>query len=196
MRKIKIYGLLTCVCLMMQSCLFNEDDIFDESSAQRAIASVNECQEILKGAANGWLLEYYTGEDGEYGGFNVLARFEITARGKPTLFIKFVIICKMNFRHDAVNPAVADNNGAIIQAVVKRHRHTDSRNNIFARCVFDYFLKRIFGAVLKRFCKKQIGACIACHAKLGQNYKPCALLLGAVNRLFDFFFIVCRVGNL
>ena len=50
---------------MMQSCLFNEDDIFDESSAQRAIASVNECQEILKGAANGWLLEYYTGEDGE-----------------------------------------------------------------------------------------------------------------------------------
>ena len=56
MRKIKIYGLLTCVCLMMQSCLFNEDDIFDESSAQRAIASVNECQEILKGAANGWLL--------------------------------------------------------------------------------------------------------------------------------------------
>ena len=68
MRKIKIYGLLTCVCLMMQSCLFNEDDIFDESSAQRAIASVNECQEILKGAANGWLLEYYTGHhiDGEY----------------------------------------------------------------------------------------------------------------------------------
>ena len=53
MRKIKIYGLLTCVCLMMQSCLFNEDDIFDESSAQRAIASVNECQEILKGAAMG-----------------------------------------------------------------------------------------------------------------------------------------------
>lgn len=55
MRKIKIYGLLTCVCLMMQSCLFNEDDIFDESSAQRAIASVNECQEILKGAAQ-WVV--------------------------------------------------------------------------------------------------------------------------------------------
>ena len=49
MRKIKIYGLLTCVCLMMQSCLFNEDDIFDESSAQRAIASVNECQGDFKG---------------------------------------------------------------------------------------------------------------------------------------------------
>ena len=30
----------------------------------------------FKGAANGWLLEYYTGEDGEYGGFNVLARFD------------------------------------------------------------------------------------------------------------------------
>lgn len=55
MRKIKIYGLLTCVCLMMQSCLFNEDDIFDESSAQRAIASVNECQEILKGCSQ-WVV--------------------------------------------------------------------------------------------------------------------------------------------
>lgn len=61
---------------MMQSCLFNEDDIFDESSAQRAIASVDECQEILKSAENGWLLEYFTGENGEYGGFNVLARFD------------------------------------------------------------------------------------------------------------------------
>lgn len=76
MRKFRIYGLLACLCLMMQSCLFSEKDIFDESSAERAIGSVNECQEILKSAPNGWLLEYYTGEDAEYGGFNILAKFD------------------------------------------------------------------------------------------------------------------------
>lgn len=75
MKKVKIYGFLACVCLMMQSCLFNEDDVFDESSAQRAIASVEECQELLRSAENGWAMEYYTGTDAEYGGFNLYAKF-------------------------------------------------------------------------------------------------------------------------
>lgn len=76
MKKYRIYTLLACVCMIMQSCLFNEEDIFDDSSAQRAIASVSECQEILKGAENGWLMEYYTGSDASYGGFNLLAKFD------------------------------------------------------------------------------------------------------------------------
>lgn len=76
MKNIKIYSLLGCLCLMMQSCLYSEDDIFDESSAQRAIASVNECKEVLKSAPNGWGLKYYTGEGAEYGGFNLFAKFD------------------------------------------------------------------------------------------------------------------------
>ena len=48
MKDIKLYSLLVCLCLLMQSCLFSEDDVFDQSSAQRAIASVNECREVLE----------------------------------------------------------------------------------------------------------------------------------------------------
>ena len=76
MKSIKIYGLLGCLCLMMQSCLFSEKDVFDESSAQRAIASVNEYKEVLESAENGWALKYYTGEGAEYGGYNIYAKFE------------------------------------------------------------------------------------------------------------------------
>lgn len=76
MKSIKIYGLLSCLCLMMQSCLFSEKDVFDESSAQRAIASVNEYKEVLESAENGWALKYYTGEGAEYGGYNIYAKFE------------------------------------------------------------------------------------------------------------------------
>lgn len=76
MKSIKIYGLLGCMCLMMQSCLFSEEDVFEDSSAQRAIASVNEYKEVLESAENGWALKYYTGEGAEYGGYNIYAKFE------------------------------------------------------------------------------------------------------------------------
>lgn len=76
MKNLKIYSLFACLCLLMQSCLFSEDDEFDTSSAQRAIASVNECQGILEGAENGWSLKYYTGKEAGYGGYNIFAKFD------------------------------------------------------------------------------------------------------------------------
>lgn len=62
--------------LILQSCLFSEDDYFDASSAQRAMASVEECKTILESASNGWHIEYYTGENAEFGGYNLYAKFE------------------------------------------------------------------------------------------------------------------------
>lgn len=76
MKDIKLYGLLACLCLLMQSCLFSEEDVFDNSSAQRAIASVENCQEVLQSASNGWLLEYYPGANAEIGGFSLIAKFD------------------------------------------------------------------------------------------------------------------------
>lgn len=76
MKNSKIYFLLGTLCLLLQSCLFDEEDVFDDSSAQRAMASVRECQEVLESASNGWLLEYYPGEGPEFGGYNLLARFD------------------------------------------------------------------------------------------------------------------------
>ena len=46
--------LLALVSIGLQSCLFSEEDIFDESSANRATADVAKCREILKEAPNGW----------------------------------------------------------------------------------------------------------------------------------------------
>ncbi|WP_217931588.1 DUF4302 domain-containing protein [Bacteroides caecimuris] len=77
MKKSKIYSLLACVCLLMQSCLFSEEDVFDQSSAQRAMESVEECNNLLQSSSNGWLMEYYPGYSLEdFGGFNLLAKFD------------------------------------------------------------------------------------------------------------------------
>lgn len=76
MNNVKIFGLLACWCLIMQSCLFSEEDVFDDTSAQRAMASVSECNEVLQSASNGWLLEYYPGDGPEFGGYNLIAKFD------------------------------------------------------------------------------------------------------------------------
>lgn len=76
MKKLSLYSLLACVCLMMQSCLFSEDDTFDQSSAQRASSSVEECKQALQSATNGWLMEYYPGDGLEFGGYNMLVKFD------------------------------------------------------------------------------------------------------------------------
>ena len=43
-----IYFLLALVCLGLQSCLFQEEDYFDDSSANRATADVKRCSELLE----------------------------------------------------------------------------------------------------------------------------------------------------
>ena len=60
---LSIYTLLALACIVLQSCLFSEEEIFDESSANRATADVIKCQEILKDVPNGWKLEYYIGSN-------------------------------------------------------------------------------------------------------------------------------------
>ena len=47
MKKYVAYCILLFVAVGLQSCLFQEDDFFGESSANRATNSVLECQEIF-----------------------------------------------------------------------------------------------------------------------------------------------------
>ena len=42
-----IYFLLALVCLGLQSCLFQEEDYFDDSSANRATADVKRCTQRM-----------------------------------------------------------------------------------------------------------------------------------------------------
>lgn len=75
MKRYVAYCMLLFLTVGFQSCLFQEDDIFEESSANRATNSVLECKEILKGSSNGWRLEYYAGTDYSYGGIVYFMKF-------------------------------------------------------------------------------------------------------------------------
>lgn len=73
---LSIYMLLTLTCVTLQSCLFSEEEVFDESSANRATADVIKCQEILKDVPNGWKLEYYIGNNYSAGAVTLLLKFD------------------------------------------------------------------------------------------------------------------------
>lgn len=74
--KITKYILLAFTCLGLQACLFQEDDIFEKSSANRAAENVAELQELLVNVPNGWKMEYYPGTDYSMGGITLLCRFD------------------------------------------------------------------------------------------------------------------------
>lgn len=75
MKKLLLYGLLIGTSLSMGSCLFSEDDLFEESSAERLNASVVEMKELLLSAENGWKLEYRYGSGGIEGAANIFMKF-------------------------------------------------------------------------------------------------------------------------
>lgn len=73
----KIYYLFCLVAVMMASaCTHEEEDLFDSSSADRADATIKAYTDILTGAENGWLMEYYPEMQQKYGGYNTLVKFE------------------------------------------------------------------------------------------------------------------------
>lgn len=74
--KISIYLLLALMCIGLQSCLFQEEDYFEDSSANRASADVERCSEILKSVPNGWKIEYYAGKDYSLGGYTLFCKFD------------------------------------------------------------------------------------------------------------------------
>ncbi len=74
--KFNIYILFILAATSLQSCLFQEDDIFDKSASERIEAAVEEYKEVLLSAKNGWHLEYCPGEDYSMGGINMFIKFE------------------------------------------------------------------------------------------------------------------------
>lgn len=65
---------------LFASCTSEVDDIFDDSSANRMDARLKANQEVLIGAKNGWLMEYYPAPGMAYGGFNVLVSFDADSK--------------------------------------------------------------------------------------------------------------------
>ena len=71
---------MAAAVLLAAACSPEEDDIFSDSSANRADAAIAADMQVLTGAANGWLMEYYPEASQMYGGYNILLSFSEDGR--------------------------------------------------------------------------------------------------------------------
>lgn len=69
--------------VLITACTHEEEDLFNDSSANRADVTIMANIEVLTGASNGWLMEYFPASSQEYGGYNILLKF--TEDGKVTV---------------------------------------------------------------------------------------------------------------
>lgn len=58
------------------SCDIQMDNLFDQSANARIEAFVEQTYQTLIAASNGWIMEYYPQENQNYGGVNILMRFD------------------------------------------------------------------------------------------------------------------------
>ena len=74
MKKI-YYLLLLALPLVLQSCFKDDDDIFDKSASQRMEERLVHDQQVLMGATNGWIMEYFPEKKQSYGGYTMFVKF-------------------------------------------------------------------------------------------------------------------------
>lgn len=74
-KKILFYTLLFLPALLMQSCLKDQEDVFDEPSSKRMSDFLQAAQDTLVNAPNGWIFDYYPESSQEYGGFTYTIGF-------------------------------------------------------------------------------------------------------------------------
>ncbi len=58
------------------SCQGEEDDVFSESSSLRLQQAMDEALAVLREPEYGWVLDYYVGDDQEYGGVAMTVKFD------------------------------------------------------------------------------------------------------------------------
>lgn len=71
--------LLALSTLLLQSCLKDQEDIFDKSSSLRMQEVLDKTKAALTGNANGWALDYYPDRNLSYGGIAYAIQFNGTA---------------------------------------------------------------------------------------------------------------------
>lgn len=78
MKKHFFYYIAVCLTtLFTWGCTTNDiDDVFEENASQRLDDMTQECMDLLTGASNGWLIEYYPEDNQSYGGYVYLASFD------------------------------------------------------------------------------------------------------------------------
>jgi hypothetical protein len=77
-------GLVAVLSTAFTSCRFEDDDYFSESASLRIEHEATNVNNLLKGAPNGWVMQYFCAADeAQFEGFNLFARFD--DNGKATL---------------------------------------------------------------------------------------------------------------
>lgn len=82
-KKIDIILCMLAIFALASCSLSEEDDVFGTSSANRMAAALKADMDILTGAKNGWLMEYFPFATQDIGGYNVLVSF--AEDGKTTV---------------------------------------------------------------------------------------------------------------
>jgi hypothetical protein len=61
--------------LFLSSCLKEDKDFFQDSASDRMEQYLVKSKEILKGAANGWMMSCYPSPTQEFGGYTLFLKF-------------------------------------------------------------------------------------------------------------------------
>lgn len=69
------YILLMFGVLFFAACDKKKDRIFEESPTERLNTAVSNAQTVLKSKPDGWIMQYYPGDNAQYGGFNFFVNF-------------------------------------------------------------------------------------------------------------------------
>ena len=68
--------LLVVSSVAFTSCLKDDDEVFGDSSSARLQAAMKQAKAVLRGAENGWVMDYYIGEESSSGGYAFIVKFD------------------------------------------------------------------------------------------------------------------------
>lgn len=75
-RKAFIFALTALLTMVgAQSCLFEQEDIFDKTSSARLIEAMDDARNALVSSEYGWVMEYYPESTQKYGGYVLTMKF-------------------------------------------------------------------------------------------------------------------------
>lgn len=70
------YILMVLPTLLLQSCLKDQEDIFDSPSSIRMQEVLDNTKKVLTSSENGWIFDYYPDRDLSYGGYAYTVKFD------------------------------------------------------------------------------------------------------------------------
>ncbi len=71
-----LYVLMILPTLLLQSCLKDQEDIFDSPSSIRMQEVLDNAKKVLTSSENGWIFDYYPDRDLSYGGYAYTVKFD------------------------------------------------------------------------------------------------------------------------